>query len=81
MAVAMGFRVIWRASEARAGAPHATHAACRGYRLCAGGWRTANAAGGVILSTIRRQWRLVAAYSLVDVRVGKRNVKTSGARR
>ena len=79
MAVAMGCRVIWRASEARAGAPHATHAACRGYKLCAP--QTQLRAGGVILSTIRRQWRLVAAYSLVDVRVGKRNVKTSGARR
>ena len=81
MAVAMGCRVIWRASEARAGAPHATHAACRGYRLCAGGYRTGNAAEGVMLSTIRRLRRLVAAYKLVDVRVDKQNVKTSGAGR
>ena len=52
MAVAMGFRVARLANEARAGAPHATHAACRGYRLCAGGYRTVSAAGGVMLSTI-----------------------------
>ena len=45
MAVRMGFRVAWLANEAREGAPHATHAACRGYRLCAGGWRTVSAAG------------------------------------
>ena len=81
MAVAMGCRVIWRVSEARAGAPHATHAVCGGYRLCAGGSRTASAAQGVMLSTIRRLRRLVAAYKLVDVRVDEQNVKTSGARR
>ena len=81
MAVAMGCRVIWRVSEARAGAPHATHAVCGGYRLCAGGSRTASAAQGVMLSTIRRLRRLVAAYKLVDVRVDEQNVKTSGAGR
>jgi len=30
MAVRMGFRVAWLAIEARAGAPHAIHAVCRG---------------------------------------------------
>ena len=35
----------------------------------------------LMLSTIRRLQRLVAAYKLVDVRVDKRNVKTSGAGR
>ena len=81
MAVAMGCRVIWRASEARAGAPHATHAACRGYRLCAGGYRTVSAAEGVMLSTIRRLRLLVAAYKLVDLKVDEPNVKTLGAGR
>ena len=40
-----------------------------------------SAAEGVMLSTIRRLRRLVAAYKLVDVRVDKQNVKTSGAGR
>ena len=78
MAVAMGCRVIWRASEARAGAPHATHAACRGYRLCAGGYRTVSAAEGVMLSTIRRLRLLVAAYSLVDLKSTNRMSKRGG---
>ena len=81
MAVSMGFRVAWLAKEALAGATHAIHAVCGGYRLCAGGSRTASAAQGVMLSTIRRLRRLVAAYKLVDVRVDEQNVKTSGARR
>ena len=77
----MGFRVIWRASEARAGAPHATHAACRGYRLCAGGYRTVSAAGGGDVvddpSTAAPGRRLQA----VDLKVDEQNVKTWGAGR
>ena len=46
MAVSMGFRVAWLAKEALAGAPHAIHAVCGGYRLCAGGYRTVSAAQG-----------------------------------
>ena len=47
-----------------------------GYRLT-----HISAAGGLMLTTIRRLRRLVADYSLVDVRVDEQNVKTSGARR
>ena len=81
MAVVMGFRVAGLANEARAGAPHAICAACRGQRLCAGGWRTANAARKMILSTTRRRRRLVARHKLVDVRVDEQNVKRSGGNR
>ena len=44
-----------------------------------GGLAHRKRAQGVMLTTIRRLRRLVAAYKLVDVRVDKQNVKTSGA--
>ena len=81
MAVRMGFRVAWLANEAREGALHAICAACRGQKLCAGGWRTANAAWGLLSSTTRRRRRLVDRDQVVDIRVDEPNVKRSGANR
>ena len=69
----MGFRVAWRAYAQRMRV-HRTP-----YMRCAGARRTTNAAGGLLLSTIRRRQRLVDGHKLVDTQVDVQNVKKLGA--